>query len=357
MTEKAPDLDDKRAVEALDKSGVLKATVSFDEQCAEAAAIARAAAIDVDSSKVANIIVLGMGGSGISGDVSRVLFDGELRVPLTVNRNYNLPAFAGPDTLAIAVSYSGNTEETLSAFEEALGLGAQGVVISSGGKISDLARSKGISLITIPAGLQPRAALAYLSMPLAVVLERLGLVGDLTPALNETMALAKELAAMCGPDAPKAENPAKRLAERLFGKMAVIYGSEGITGLAAFRFKCQLNENSKSAAHWNVLPELDHNEITGWQELSDISRRFRLIFLRDGEEHPQVAKRVDVTRDLIKDEFEGTEEVWSRGESKLARLFSLILFGDFVSIYLALLNGIDPSPVERIELLKKRLVS
>jgi glucose/mannose-6-phosphate isomerase len=188
-------------------------------------------------------------------------------------------------------------------------------------------------------------------------LERLGLVEDVGPALEETIELLERQSQHYGPGSPLAANQAKQLALRLLGKLAVIYGSEGVTGLAAFRFRCQINENSKCPAKWNMLPELDHNEITGWQELGEVSRQFRLIFFRDSAEHSQVKKRIEITRDLIKNQFEGQEECWASGVSKMARLFSLIYLGDFSSVYLALLYGLDPSPVERIELLKKRLVS
>lgn len=349
-------LDDPVAVEALDKAGMLAEMAGFAEQCEQAVDIAKLADLDVNSSGIANIMVLGMGGSGISGDVCRVLFDDALPVPIQVNRYYDLPAYVGPETLVIAVSYSGNTEETVSALTEALRRGAKAVCVSSGGKISQMAVEKRLPLVAIPAGLQPRAALGYLSLPPIIILARLGLVSDPTDAIEEAVNLISELSTRFSFQAPESSNPAKQLARRLFGKFPVIYGSEGVTGLAAFRFKCQINENSKSPASWNLLPELDHNEITGWQCLEDISSRFHLIFLRDADEHPQVKKRVEVTRDLIVDQFCGTEEFWSTGTSKLARLFSLVYLGDFTSAYLALLNGIDPSPVERIELLKKRLV-
>ncbi|MDP1808509.1 MAG: bifunctional phosphoglucose/phosphomannose isomerase [Actinomycetota bacterium] len=348
-------LDDIASVAATDRAGMLDEMAGFGDQCEQAVDIARRAQLPIEPSGIANIVVLGMGGSGISGDVCRVLFDDVLTVPLQVNRHYRLPAYVGPGTLVLAVSYSGNTEETLAALDEAGQRGAKAVCVSSGGKISQMAKDKGLPLVQIPAGLQPRAALGYLSLPPAVVLERLGLVPDLTAAVTEAVNLLHHQSARLRPQEPESSNPAKQLARRLLGRLPVIYGSEGVTSLAAFRFKCQINENAKQPANWNLLPELDHNEITGWQCLEDISRRFHLIFLRDAEEHPQVKKRVEVTRDLIIDQFCGADEFWSSGASKLARLLSLVYLGDFTSAYLALLNGVDPSPVERIELLKKRL--
>ncbi len=356
MRETAIDLDDIGAISALDKADLLGDTVVFDRQCREGLEVGRTAKLKVDPSRVANIIVMGMGGSGISGDVSRVLFEDELKVPLFVCRHYDLPAFVGPGTLAIAVSYSGNTEETLSGLGAALERGAQVLVISSGGRISELAVENNLTLVTIPAGLQPRAALGYLSIPLAVVLERLGFVGDVGPAIEEAIDLLGREAERYGPTVPLVENPAKQLAVAFFDMMPVVYGSEGITGLAAFRWRCQLNENAKVCGRWNMLPELDHNEICGWQELEELGRRAHLVFLRDKDEHLQIMKRFEATRELIAGHFDGIEEFTSAGESKAARLLSLIYLGDFASIYLALLNGIDPSPVERIEFLKKRLV-
>ncbi len=356
MREAAIDLDDAKAISALDKADLLDDAVTFYGQCRSGLEIGRKAQLKVDPSRVTNIIVMGMGGSGISGDVARVLFEDELKVPLFVNRHYDLPAFAGAGTLAIAVSYSGNTEETLSGLNTAIERGAQGLVISSGGKISELAIEKDLTLVTIPAGIQPRAALGYLSIPLAVALERLGFVADVGPAMEEAIDLLHLEVDRYGPAVPLAENPAKQLATAFFDKMPVVYGSEGITGLAAFRWRCQLNENAKVCGRWNMLPELNHNEICGWQELEERGRRAPLVFLRDRDEHPQIKKRFEATRELIADHFDGIEEFTAVGESKAARLFSLIYLGDFASIYLALLNGIDPSPVDRIESLKKRLV-
>jgi len=348
-------LDDEAAVAAIDKANLLGEMAGFADQCQAAVAIGRQADLKVEAAVVTGISVLGMGGSGISGDFCRVLFEDELKVPIQVNRHYTLPAWIGPGSLVLAASYSGNTEETLSALTEARHRGAQAVVISSGGKISQMAEADDLTLIRIPAGLQPRASLGYLGLPLAVTLERLGLTADLNEAIDESLTLLRDQAARLGRESGEALNPAKQLARRLVGKMPVVYGSEGVTALAAFRFKCQLNENAKTPAQWNLLPELDHNEITGWQLLSEVSRKFHLIFFRDAEEHPQVKKRVEVTRDLIINQFCGADEFWSSGRSKLARLLSLIYLGDFTSAYLAVLNGVDPSPVERIELLKKRL--
>lgn len=355
MTKAQVNLDDVGYIRGIDQADMLKAIASFAGQCSEAVEIGREAKLTIDASGIANVLVLGMGGSGISGDVCRVLFADALKIPLTVNRHYRLPAYVGPATLVLAVSYSGNTEETLSGLSEAVDAGAQVAVTSSGGKISKIASDRGFTLITIPSGLQPRAALGYLSLPLAVLLERLELVGSLENDLAETVKTIRDQSSKLGVEVPESVNLAKKLARRMYGRMPVIYGSEGPSGLAAFRFKCQINENSKTPSHWNLLPELDHNELAGWQMLKEISDQFYLIFLRDDDEHPQIKKRVKATRDLIAEQFGGFDEVWSAGKSKLARLFSLIHLGDFASTYLALLNNVDPTPVERIELLKLRL--
>ncbi len=355
MTKVPINLDDIASIRAIDQADMLGEIAGFAGQCGRAVEIGRDALLAIDASRIANVVVLGMGGSGISGDVCRVLFEDVLKIPLTVNRHYRLPAYVGPTTLVIAVSYSGNTEETLSGFREALDVGAQVVVISAGGKISKIASDSGLTLITIPSGLQPRAALGYLGLPLAVLLERLELVGSLENDFTETIEIIREQSSKLGVEVPESVNLAKKLARRMLGRMPVIYGSEGPSGLAAFRLKCQINENSKTPSYWNLLPELDHNELAGWQMLKEISDQFYLVFLRDADEHPQIKKRVKVTQDLITDQLSGFDEVWSAGKSKLARLFSLIHLGDFASAYLALLNNVDPTPVERIELLKMRL--
>lgn len=342
----------------VDRSNMLALLEEFPSQCRQAIEIGRLAAshLIIDLDHISNLMILGMGGSGITGDVIRVLLADQLELPILVNKSYTLPACIGKDSLVFAVSYSGDTEETLAAATGALSRGAQLIGVSSGGKLERLTGEKDLSLIKIPAGLQPRAAIGYLTLPILISLNYLGLALKFDEECEELTAMLDGLQLKWRAGLPTADNEAKQLAEKMYGNIPLVYGGDGLSGLAALRWKCQFNENSKVPAFWNQFPELNHNEIAGWEKLADVSRRFYLVNLRDLEEHPQVAKRFKVTGELIGDRFAGTAEFISEGESRLARFFSLVYLGDFTSVYLAILNGIDPTPVDRIQLLKAKLV-
>ncbi|MDO8886582.1 bifunctional phosphoglucose/phosphomannose isomerase [Candidatus Oleimmundimicrobium sp.] len=349
------ELDDIKAIKKIDKKNMLGALELFPEQCEEAEKIARKTRLSVLFKKPRSIIILGMGGSGISGDIVKAILSEELDIPIFVNKDYKLPKFANKNSLFLAVSYSGNTEETLSAFEQAVSLGAFVISITSGGELAKKARNSNLPVMTIPGGLQPRAALGYLLIPIFVVLEKLGLIKSKVDEIKNTVDSLKQTRETLSPGNPLNKNLAKQLAERLVGKIPVVYGSCGITGVAALRWKCQFNENSKVPAFYNIFPELNHNETVGWELLKDITERFFLIIFKDDQDHPQVKKRIDITKSLIQEHFDSVFETWTKGESKLERIFSIIYLGDFVSTYLAVAEGIDPSPVERISLLKKEL--
>lgn len=347
-------LDDTQAVKTVDTSDLLSTVEDLGAQCEEAADIAgtfdSSAITDVD-----NVLILGMGGSGISGDIIRTLLEDELDVPLSVVKGYTIPAYVGKKTLVFAISYSGDTEETLSCVEQALGKGARIVAVTSGGELKKKAGEAGFPAITIPGGHQPRAALGYLSMPILVALARAGLISDVSSSVDEAVGLLREMRSECGIGIPEINNLPKKVARELYGKVPVVYGSEGVLSAAALRWKCQFNENSKVPAFQNSFPELNHNETVGWELLDDQTRRFHLVMLRASGEHDRVQKRVDVTLPLISDHLDGVTEVWTKGKSKLAQLLSVIYLGDLASVYLAVLNGVDPTPVDRIKLLKKRL--
>lgn len=342
----APDL-----LARYDPRGFWQLLRGLPEQLTEAWGLAEA--VPLPSGPIRHVVILGMGGSAIGGDLLRALARDRLSVPVEVVRGYALPAWIGPGTLLAAVSYSGDTEETLSGFETALARGAAPLVLTSGGELGRRARERGLPLIQLPAGFPPRAALAYLFLPLVRVLERLGLAllqpGELTEATELLHALGDEL----GPDRPAAANPARALARWLHDRLPVVYGTDGLPGPCAYRWKTQLEENAKVLAVAGLLPELDHNEVTGWAG-DPLAGRCAAVFLRDAGDHPRVARRVALTRAIV-DRAAESREVWSRGHGRLARLLSLVATGDWVSLYLAALRGVDPWPVETIEALKRRL--
>jgi glucose/mannose-6-phosphate isomerase len=305
--------------------------------------------------RVSNLVVAGLGGSAIGADVVRSIVGASLRVPLAVCRDYLLPAFADSSSLVFACSYSGNTEETLSAYQQARRLGASIICITSGGRLRQLAELDGVPVVAIPGGMPPRSALGYSSIALLGCLEALGLVPEQGAQLSETASLLEELAGRYGAGAVTASNPAKQLAELLHGKVVIIYAATGLLEAAAARWRGQMEENAKNLAGHHVLPEMNHNEILGWEFPEDRLDGLGVVFLRDRDDHPQVQRRFDLTVQIVGRRAGSLREVWSEGKSPMARLFSIIYLGDFVSLYLAFLNGVDPTRIDAIDYLKKEL--
>lgn len=352
---KIEDLNLPEQIEQVDREGMLKAIEDFPQQCKEAMAIGEKAEI-VAPSDVSSVVVLGMGGSGIGGDMVKVLLEGEIKVPVCVVKGYELPAFVDEKVLVFVVSYSGDTEETLATFEEArLRRRANVVAITSNGRLKERATEERISLIEIPSGYQPRAALGYLFLPILVILGKVGLASDKTESIKEAIEILKGESLRFAVKSPVGQNDAKRLATELYGKIPIIYGTDGISSVAALRWKTQFHENSKIPAFYNVFPELNHNEIVGWEMLKEKTHLFDLIMLRHPGEHGRNKKRIEITLPMIRDHLYSVAEIWAEGESDVARLLSLIFMGDYTSAYLAILYGVDPTPVERIKLLKEKL--
>jgi len=351
------DLDDVKKLAVIDGAGMMAALAGFSGQCREAAEIGRGAGRDltIDITRFNKIVILGMGGSGISGDILKVFLSDSAPIPVLVNKKYDLPAYVDNKSIVIALSYSGNTEETLEAVLTAHKRGARLITLTTGGKLAQTAQRLGWFRIAVPGGLQPRAALGYLLLPILMVLSGIGLAKDFTDDLKELFTMLEKKERQWGADSPISNNSAKRLALKLYGKVPVIYGADGLSGVAALRWKCQFNENGKVPCFWNQLPELDHNELMGWQGHTKFNSIFHLIMLRDNREHPQITHRFEVTGDLIESSFAGRDEFRAEGESKLARFFLLAHLSDFASTYLALNRGIDPTPVDRIESLKSKL--
>jgi glucose/mannose-6-phosphate isomerase len=304
---------------------------------------------------VANIVITGLGGSAIGGDVVGTVVAESLRVPLIVNRDYRLPGFVSRVSVVFASSYSGNTEETLSAFGQAYDSGAYLVCFSSGGKLADAAHQRRLPLIRLPGGFPPRAALGYSSIAMLAALQSLGLIPDQASALSETVGVLESMSERIGPAVEESRNPAKSLARSLHGKIVAIYGSNSPLAPAAARWRGQIEENAKNLALHHLLPEMNHNELVGWECPDACLRSVAAVFLRDQGEHPQVRQRFELTREIVKRAAGMVQDVWSEGTSLLARLFSVIYFGDFVSLYLSYLNGKDPVPVHVIEYLKREL--
>lgn len=342
-------LDEPASFAALDP---LDALADVEGTPAQWAAARERSTVRLDLADVDVIVVTGMGGSGIAGDVVAAIAAPQLGVPVLTLKGYDLPAFAGPRTLVVACSHSGNTEETLAVVVAARAAGTQRFSVTSGGRLLAACRDEGSPHVVIPGGGQPRHALGWLAVP---VLVALGLDGG----LDEALAVLGDLVAACRRDVPAADNPAKQLALRLAsGSVPVAWGGRGLGAVAAYRMKCQLNENAKLPAWASELPELDHNEVVGLSGASPLDGAVGLVLLRDPEgEGPRTAARFGVSEELVRDRCAWIAEVDARGTSPLARLASLLLLVDLATVYTALETGVDPSPIHAIDTLKQRLAA
>ncbi len=302
-----------------------------------------------------NIVVLGMGGSAIGGDLLSDYLADELLIPIVVIRGYDITKFVDENSLVFAVSYSGNTEETLSTLKRCLEAKARVIALTSGGKLADLSQENNFPVIKIPAGIQPRAAISYLFFPILKALERLGLVKGKGGEIEEALNILQELSKEYGSKSPLKNNFAKKVAMSLYQHLPLIYGSEGLLEGVAMRWKTQINENSKWPCFWNAFSELDHNEIVGYEIENSINRQVKIVYLQDKEGLLRVEQRRRITRKIIEDKIAEFIVCPTKGKGKMARMFSLIYLGDLASYYLAILNQVDPSPVACIEDLKKEL--
>jgi glucose/mannose-6-phosphate isomerase len=342
-----------------DSLGFVDAIRGLPEQLADADQSARVALDRAPlpaASEVDNIVVLGMGGSGIAGDALAAVSNATLPVPVVVLKQIRTPRFVGPRTLAFAVSYSGDTDETLQMATGAADAGARVVAVSRGGTLAAFARARGGVHVSCPDGYLPRAALGALLAPLFVALERIGLL----PEAGEWLARAqRQLIARrekCRPEVSAPANPAREIARRIGTTIPILYGGGALGAVAALRWKCDVNENAKAPAFWNAYPELDHNEICGWGQHGDVTRQvFTLVELRHGFEHEQLDERFAFTRSIIEETLVQVLEVRAEGEGRLAQLLDLMYVGSWASCYLALDHDVDPGPIEAILQLKKAL--
>ena len=330
---------------------MLRSILSLPDQCRTGYEAGRNTAPLPDALGISSIVVCGMGGSGIVGDVVQALYRDRLGVPLSVVKDPVLPGFCGRDTLVICSSFSGNTQETLACYDEASERGSRTIALTSGGELAGRASERGAAVITIPGDVPaPRAAFGYLVFGALGALEAMGIVPALAEDVVETVRVLAELSTELGPGR---DHQALRLATELEGHVPVIWGAEGIGSVAAARWKTELNENAKVPAFSSSLPELDHNEVVGWEERA--GERFFLIVLRHGFEHPDVAARIPASVQIAESSGLTAREVQHRGESRVAQLLSLVMLGGVTSVCLAFLRGRDPTPIEAIDRLKRTL--
>lgn len=351
---RAGGLADAEAIGAADPGGMLGMVAASGRHLLDGHGAGRAASIG-SVHPPRTVVVCGMGGSGVAGDIVATLFGEAAAVPLVVSKGYGLPTFCDERTLVLAVSFSGETEETLSAFAEGVARGCRMVGVTTGGRLASLCERDGVAVVRVPPSVSmPRAAVGLLGGACIGVLEAAGVVGPMGREVAEAADALALLAERLGPRVPPEENQAKALALWLGERTPLVWGSQGLGEAAALRWKTQLNENAKIAAFHAVLPELDHNEVEGWPE--DSGARFAALVLRHPFEHPRIAARVQATTAAVGGSGLAIRQVEApAADSSLQALFSLILLGDLTSVYLAVALGEDPTPVPILTRLKDRL--
>jgi glucose/mannose-6-phosphate isomerase len=343
-------LDDPAIVAGIDAHGTRAVLSAFPAQCREAIGLGLAPPEALPRPRA--VVVAGMGGSAAGGDLVAACAAERLDVPILVHRGYGLPALVGPHDLVVISSYSGETAEALSAAETALGRRCPVAVVTTGGRLGALAHRRGLPVVILPAHLIPRLALGYLFFGLVTVLKAADLAVATDSEVKEALGVLDALATDLGPERPATANEAKRLALALGTRLPVIYGGP-TTGVVAYRWKTDLEENAKAFAAAGALPEMNHNEIEAWGGPS--ARQMHLVLLRDPEETPEVSRRFAIMEELIGGAVGGSSEVWARGTSCLARLLSLVTLGQWTSYYLAMLRGVDPWLAPTLDAFKARL--
>jgi glucose/mannose-6-phosphate isomerase len=343
----------EKTIRLHDKSNMREKIKTFAEQTFKSYTISDAYP-GIEERDIKNIVITGLGGSAIGGDLVKTYLSQTCDRPIIVNRNYTLPKFVDDETLVAICSYSGNTEETIAAYKDAMKKNAKVFCVTSGGKIKAMATKAQHYCVNITGGLPPRAALGYSFVPLLETFAYFGFVEKQLSYLNETYKLLKAKAETYSV-LDEEENPALKIAMMCQGKLPIVYTSDDFMSAVGTRWKGQICENAKVLAYNNVFPELNHNELVGWKLNTDLLKKTAVIILHDPTDHPRTAFRMKVTKDIIKKYTPNVIDVKGEGKSLLARMFSLVYLGDWVSFYLAILNGVDPSPVQAIDHLKNSL--
>jgi len=357
-------LDQPREIRNIDKSDMLGHCVKTPTYCRDA--IQRAEQIEIPRKvkisekasisykKPNNILVAGMGGSAVGGEILHDWLRDELPIPIEVCRDYSLPAYADEDTLAFVVSYSGETEETLNAFMDAIRRRCMIVAVTSGGTLLSFCERLGLPCVTIPSGVPPRAAIPYLFFSLPIIMEKTDILLDVEKETTETIQVIEKVGMENSLRTPMERNPAKKLALEFIETVPTIYGFRQYESIAR-RWKTQFNENSKVLSRYEVFPELNHNEVVGWEASEAFTKGFSVVLIRDHDEPPEIRHRIEATKRLALEKAGKILEVYASGVGKLAKMFSVLHIGNFVSVYLAILRGIDPTPVKTINEIKREM--
>ena len=352
MSQSAAQLS-REAIEQADPSGQLRDIADLPAHLRDAQWRVESAKLSAQDSP-GGLVVAGMGGSAIGGALALAALGDRASRPIACSRDYALPPWTTPDSTVLCCSYSGNTEETLAAYEAAGAVGARRIVCTTGGQLADAARGEGVPVIPMPGGYQPRAAVGYMLVVALEVAALAGVAESLHTEIDVAAAHAEQLVSDWGPDAPE-DSLAKRLALMLHNTIPQIIGA-GLTAAVASRWKTQINENAKVPCFASELPEFDHNEVEGFEGAADLAR-FSVVLLDDSDLHPRVRTRIGLTQELLESGCAVTERVQTIGETRVERLVSLVLLGDIVSLYLAVLRGVDPASIQSLERLKGSLAA
>ncbi|MEM2935905.1 MAG: bifunctional phosphoglucose/phosphomannose isomerase [Candidatus Bathyarchaeia archaeon] len=357
-------LDREEEIKEIDKSGMLKICMRIPEDCAEAIKRAKgikipgevkiSESISIRYKQPQHVLIAGMGGSAIGGEILRDWLLDQVPLPIEVCRDYTLPNYADQNTLVFVISYSGKTEETLRALVDAIRRGCMVMAITSGGYLLSISKKLRIPCLKILGGMPPRAAIPYLFFPLPVLMKKMGLPLEIEEDISETAENLRKLRKETAPQTITENNPSKKLALELVDTIPIVYGF-GPYGAVAHRWKTQFNENSKVPSYWEVFPELNHNEVMGWEAPETLTRKFSVILLRDQDEQPEIRRKIEVTKELALCKAQRVLEIYAVGRCKLAKIFSLLHIGDMTSVYLAILRRVDPTPVGTIERIKERI--
>ena len=320
----------------IDKEHMGSILAKFPQQCWDAIALARNITIEA---KIKNVVVVGMGASGIAGDILKNYLG--VKLPIKVVKDYDLPEWVNSNTLVFVLSYSGQTEEPIAALRTAIRKSAQVVSITSNGKVKEIAKKMARPLVLIPKDIPPRCALGYLFIPMLVILSNSKIIDDRTGDIKNMIDSLRNI---------KFKEKAQELAEKIYNKIPIIYTSNKLDSIAK-RWKEQFNENAKTHAFTNVFPEVDHNEIMGYKNLNG---EFIVLMLKDEDDKFEIKERMTATKNIISEKVP-VREIIIRGNCLLTKIFSAIHLGDLVSYYLALLYEVDPTPVQDITLIKQGL--
>jgi glucose/mannose-6-phosphate isomerase len=347
-----PILDNNDEIKKIDKSNMLSFCINASKHYLESAK--NAEKIKLDFTPPENVIISGMGGSAIGGELLKDYTRTKASVPIEVSREYQLPNYANKKSLVILASYSGDTEETLSSLLDAINRKCMIFCLSSGGNLIRLAEKLNVPYLQVRSGMPPRAALPHMFTPLLKCMEKINIIPEISKEFSEVPKLLEKISNENSPERTLDDNIAKKIALDLKDSSPVIYGF-GIYRGAAQRFKQQFNENAKVPAKWEYFSELNHNETMGWENARQIAKHYSVILIRDKEEPTEIYSRIETTKTLMQPSFSKISEIWAQGKGNLAKILSTVLVGDFASVYLAFLRKLDPTPVNTVTLMKEKI--